>query len=218
MLHTMEHTMRFRFLFVLFPSLVLATSPLGAADPARGERIYRAECASCHGDRGQGGKGGEYPRLGGQRADYIQLQLGNFRDRKRQNKPMLPIFKAGKLRTSDIEAVAAYLAGLPLPAPDEVGIPDEVEGDLELGFELYERDCILCHGPDGRGKEQKGSPQLIAQYPRYIAKQMADFRNGERPHEHAEKMFGEAYEDELDALLAYVLWLNLAPPETVSNP
>jgi cytochrome c553 len=208
----MEHAMRFPFSFVLLLVAILATSPLGAADPALGEQIYQAECANCHGDRAQGGKGGEYPRLAGQRADYIQLQLGNFRDRKRQNKPMLPIFKAGKLRAPDIEAVAAYLAGLPVPASAEVGVPEEVEGDLEFGFELYEQDCILCHGADGRGKEEKGSPQLVAQYPRYIAKQMADFRNGERPHEHAEKMFGEAYEDELDALLAYVLSLNHQPP------
>lgn len=196
----------------------LAALPAAAAEVTLGERIYGAECANCHGERAQGGKGGEYPRLAGQRSDYIQLQLKNFRDRKRQNKPMLPIFKAGKLRSSEIEAVADYLSNLPIPDPATVGVPAEVEGDLEFGFELYERDCILCHGPDGRGKEEKGSPQLIAQYPRYIAKQMADFRNQEREHEYADKMFGEAYEDELDALLAYVLSLNHAAADTAANP
>jgi cytochrome c553 len=204
--------------FTLPLVLALATVPAGAGDAALGERIFQAECAACHGERAQGGKGGEYPRLAGQRADYIRLQLENFRDRKRRNKPMLPIFKAGKLRASDIEAVAAYLSGLPVPAPDEVGVPEEVEGDLEFGFELYERDCILCHGPDGRGKEEKGSPQLVAQWPRYIAKQMADFRNGERAHEYADKMFGEAYEDELDALLAYVLSLSRQPAQAAEIP
>jgi cytochrome c553 len=196
----------------------LAALPAAAADVTLGEQIYRAECANCHGEQAHGGKGGEYPRLAGQRDDYIQLQLKNFRDRKRQNKPMLPIFKAGKLRSSEIEAVAAYLSSLPIPDPASVGVPAEVVGDLEFGFELYERDCILCHGPDGRGKEEKGSPQLIAQYPRYIAKQMADFRNEEREHEYADKMFGEAYEDELDALLAYVLSLNHSVADTAANP
>jgi len=210
--------MRSLTLFLLPLALTLPTASAAAGDVGFGERIFRAECASCHGERAQGGKGGEYPRLAGQRADYIQLQLNNFRDRKRQNKPMLPIFKTGKLKQSDIEAVAAYLAGLPIPEPEEVGVPAEVDGDLEFGFELYERDCILCHGPDGRGKEEKGSPQLISQYPRYIAKQMADFRNEERWHEYADKMFGEAYEDELDAVLAYVLSLNHDRPESGSDP
>lgn len=199
-------------------ALMLPAAPAAAGDVALGEQIFRAECASCHGDRAQGGKRGEYPRLAGQRADYIQLQLTNFRDRKRRNKPMLPIFKAGKLKESDIEAVAAYLAALPMPDPEVLGVPAKVEGDLEFGFELYERDCILCHGADGRGKEEKGSPQLISQYPRYIAKQMADFRNEERWHEYADKMFGEAYEDELDALLAYVLSLNHDTGESDANP
>jgi cytochrome c553 len=185
-----------------------AAGPLAAAQAELGETIYRAECANCHGEQGQGGKGGEYPRLAGQRADYIGLQLRHFRDRKRQNKPMLPVFKAGHLEHAQIEAVAAYLAGLPMPEPAEVGVPAEVPGDLELGFELYERDCILCHGPQGLGKEEKGSPQLVRQYPRYLGKQMADFRQGVREHEYADKMFGEAYEDELDALLAYMLQLN----------
>lgn len=191
----------------------LAAAPAAAADPALGERIYGAECANCHGERGQGGKGGEYPRLAGQRADYIRLQLDHFRTRKRQNKPMLPIFKGGRLQEAQVEAVSAYLAGLPLPEPAEVGVPAEVPGDLELGLELYERDCILCHSADGLGKEEKGSPQLIAQYPRYLAKQMGDFRHGSREHEYADKMFGEAYEDELDALLAYILHLNHEAPE-----
>ena len=83
-------------------ALMLPAAPAAAGDVALGEQIFRAECANCHGDRAEGGKGGEYPRLAGQRVDYIQLQLTNFRDRKRQNKPMLPIFKAGKLRESDI--------------------------------------------------------------------------------------------------------------------
>lgn len=204
---------------LMLPLLVyIAAAPAAAGDFLRGEQIYRAECAKCHGEGAMGGKGGEYPRLAGQRSDYIQLQLTNFRDRKRRNKPMLPIFKTGKLREADIEAVAAYLASLPVPDPADVGVPDHVQGDLEMGLEIYEGDCILCHGPDGRGKEEKDSPQLIAQYPRYIAKQMADFRNEERSHEHADKMFGEAYPDELDAVLAYVLSLNHMSAEVTADP
>jgi cytochrome c553 len=182
--------------------------PVVAGEVAQGEAIYRDACANCHGERGQGGKDGEYPRLAGQYQAYVERQLADFRDRKRQNKPMIPIFKSGRLQEEDIAAVAAYLAALEPPAPGEVKVPEEIEGDMELGLEIYERDCILCHGPDGRGKPEKDSPQLVRQYPRYIAKQLSDFRNGERWHEYQEEMFGEAYPDELDAVIGYVLLLN----------
>lgn len=125
---------------------------------------------------------------------------------------MLPIFEAGGLKPAELEAVTACLAALPLPPQGAVGVPQAVEGDLELGFELYEKDCRLCHGPDARGVEEKGSPQLIAQHPRSLAKQIAAFRDGARWRELGEKLFGEAYEDELDAVLAYILHLNHQPP------
>jgi cytochrome c553 len=188
--------------------LIAVPATAKAGDIAQGEAIYNDACADCHGNRGQGGKEGEYPRLAGQYEAYIARQLTDFRDRKRQNKPMIPIFKGGRLQEGDIDAVAAYLGALELPAPSEVEVPEEIQGDMELGLEIYERDCILCHGPDGRGKLEKDSPQLIRQYPRYIAKQLLDFRNGNRWHEYAEEMFGEAYPDELDAVIGYVLSLN----------
>lgn len=191
---------------------MLAAGVAAGEDGALGETIYRAQCANCHGSQAEGGEGGDYPRLAGQSAEYLRVQLDHFRELKRQNKPMLPIFDAGGLQPAELEAVTAYLAALPLPAQEAVGVPQAVAGDLELGFELYEKDCQLCHGLDARGIEEKGSPQLIAQHPRYLAKQIADFRDGARWHEFAEKLFGEAYEDELDAVLAYILHLNHRPP------
>lgn len=202
----MQALSRFGFL-----ALLAVPAQAIAGDLDLGERVYRDECVNCHGDLAQGGKGGEYPRLAGQRADYLLLQLNNFRDRTRRNKPMLPVFETGKLKEPDLEAVAAYLSSLPLPPPTEVGVPAGVEGDLELGLELYERDCLLCHGADGQGKDEKGYPQIIAQYPSYLAKQMADFSNRERWHEYGDKLFGEAYPEELDALLALILSLNQEP-------
>lgn len=90
--------------------------------------------------------------------------------------------------------------------------PCYAPSEPDLLTELDEMDCQLCHGPDALGVEEKGSPQLIAQHPRYLVKQIADFRDGARWHELAENLFGEAYEDELDAVLADILHLNHQPP------
>ena len=195
-----------------------SVAPAFAADNVRdGEDLYQRECARCHGPEAHGGKDGEYPRLAGLSAGYIRQQLENFRSRKRSNKPMLPIFKAGRLPVEQIQAVSLYLSGLEPPAPEDVGIPEEVDADLELGEELYVTDCALCHGHDGKGKVDTDNPPVVSQYPRYIVKQMTDFRNRRRWHEYGEALFEEAEPDELDAMLGYIQHLNYhpsTPPET----
>lgn len=192
---------------------VLCTAPGGVASEAGegGAALFQRECANCHGPQGWGGKDGEYPRLAGLPASYVQLQLEAFRDRKRLNKPMIPIFKAGRLRGDDIAAVAAHLAALPPPEPAQVGVPETQQYDRELGEELYINGCSLCHGLDGNGKPGTENPPVTRQYPAYLVKQLRDFRTGERWHEYAEALFQEAEPYELDAMLAYMLELNHLP-------
>jgi cytochrome c553 len=57
--------------------------PLLAGTDARAQNLERgreinATCAGCHGEYGQGGKKGEYPRLAGQRKAHLvdQLKIG----------------------------------------------------------------------------------------------------------------------------------------------
>ncbi len=87
---------------------------------AAGQKLFRAgdsskglpACAGCHGPAGAGIPG-QYPRIGGQYADYIELQLKNFRAGDRANDPN-KMMRAIALRMTDaeIKAVADYTAGL----------------------------------------------------------------------------------------------------------
>ena len=94
---------------IIPPALTLAlfATAAPAADVAAGAALFQKECAGCHGPTGIGGKDGEYPRLAGLPAGYLIQQLKDLRDRKRQNKPMLPIFKAGRLSADRIADLAA---------------------------------------------------------------------------------------------------------------
>jgi cytochrome c553 len=83
-----------------------------------GERIYRggvqdrqiAACAGCHSPTGAGIPS-QYPRIGGQHAEYTAAQLTAFRDGVRQNSlPMTQV--AAKLNDREIRALADYIAGL----------------------------------------------------------------------------------------------------------
>lgn len=85
---------------------------------ALGERIYRggiadrqiAACAGCHSPNGAGIPV-QYPRLGGQHADYTAAQLTGFRDGVRKNNTQMSQV-AAKLNDREIRALSDYIAGL----------------------------------------------------------------------------------------------------------
>ena len=85
-----------------------------------GQQIYRggvlkknvAACASCHGPDGSGIPA-QYPRLGGQHAQYTTDQLKAFRAETRRNDPnRMMRLVAEKLSDREIAAVAEYIQGL----------------------------------------------------------------------------------------------------------
>jgi cytochrome c553 len=73
-------------------------------------------CSGCHGRSLTGMEPG-IPGLVGLRANYISAQLGAFRYGTRTAPaPDCMQMVAGRLTESDVAAVAAYLASLPVPA------------------------------------------------------------------------------------------------------
>jgi len=48
-----------------------------------GRRVYRKECATCHGQAGEGGGDGRIPPLAGQHSLYLKRQIENFRKEER---------------------------------------------------------------------------------------------------------------------------------------
>jgi cytochrome c553 len=179
--------------------LLLAASPALPQDLANGREINEI-CAGCHGQFGQGGKDGEYPRLAGQRALYIEEQLLAFRARKRVNIPMLPYTQPRELGDDDIADIAAYLASIRLTARpptfadsadarqrraalDRVFRIERIEGDIIQGRGLYNAECGNCHGKTGQGRSN--FPMLAGQYPNYLKRQIEAYRRGDRPHDEA---------------------------------
>lgn len=85
---------------------------------ALGEKIYRGgiakktvpACAGCHSPNGAGIPA-QYPRLGGQHADYVKAQLVAFRQGERTNAPMMASISS-ILSDKEIDALADYIAGL----------------------------------------------------------------------------------------------------------
>jgi cytochrome c553 len=97
--------------------------PAAAGDKdlaALGQKIWRggiadknvAACAGCHGPDGAGIPG-QYPRLAGQFAEYVDAQLKLFRAGGRANDPNgMMRGVAARMSDEEIKAVAEYAAGL----------------------------------------------------------------------------------------------------------
>jgi cytochrome c553 len=86
-----------------------------------GEKLYRAgngatgvaACMGCHGPKGVGNPGANFPRISGQHAAYVEKALKDFRDGKRTNDPQEMMQDvAAKMTDEEIAAVAQYIQGL----------------------------------------------------------------------------------------------------------
>lgn len=121
---------------------------------ARGEQLYGAHCALCHGAQGVGldqpGPSAGPPLVGvGAASVDFMLRTGRMpafdaRDRL-ERRP--PAFDA-----SEREALIAYITALGdeegPPIPDIDGWEDE---DLAAGLALFTSNCAACHGPTAAG-------------------------------------------------------------------
>jgi cytochrome c553 len=194
----------------------------------RGKEINQT-CAACHGEFGQGGKKGEYPRIGGQKPLHIAEQLRNFRNRKRLNMAMFPYSQERELPDEDITDVAAYLASIVLPtrppdfkdsddaltrllAMEKVMTIGRLDGDLENGKTIYQDRCADCHGTTGLGKAR--FPMLVGQYTNYLRRQIDEYIRGDRVHEDDESkgILARISERDINDVLAYITHLQSELP------
>jgi cbb3-type cytochrome c oxidase subunit III len=148
----------------------------GANAEDRGAEVFNGLCNRCHGPEGQGIKGLEAPLIAGMPAWYVERQLHKFREDMRGTHPkdmpgmrMRPM--ANTLKESDVAAVAAYVAGLPV----QTSAPTLEGADQEKGKASYAV-CSACHGPDAKGNEQMGAPLLAGQDDWYLVTQLKNFK------------------------------------------
>jgi len=203
------------------PWLIMLFSLAGHAQNLEKGKEINGTCAGCHGELGQGGSRGEYPRLAGQSAKYLESQLKAFRARSRVNIPMYPYTQERELPDEDIKDVSAYLAAIQLPTKwpvfkdtddaltrltltERVMIIPRVPGNLDNGEALYQKKCFTCHGKTGMGRGM--FPMLVGQYTSYLKRQMDKYVKGDRPHdeEGIGGLLNTLKEEDMQDILAYV--------------
>lgn len=196
-------------LLKLAPLLCCLVPPgLAAQDTfnLRNGRDINEVCAGCHGEFGQGGKDGEYPRIAGMPMAYIVKQMHLFRERKLDNMAMLEYVNPRDFPEEDVYDVSGYLAQVELltqlPPIDEskpfdplerlqlakrvLNIPRMEEGEPAKGRTIYNKECRSCHGTDGWGREAREVPMLAGQHTKYLLRQVGKYRQGLRVHDESD--------------------------------
>ena len=150
-----------------------------AGDVVAGKAAY-AVCAACHGANGEGNQAMNAPKLGGQSAWYLERQLRLFKaggrgthDKDVFGKVMAPM-AATLADDAAVANVVAYIASLP-----DTPVAATVQGSADNGRRRYAT-CAACHGEDGKGIAATNAPRLRGMSDWYLARQLANFRDGIR--------------------------------------
>ena len=144
-----------------------AALPAAAAEPVDNALTT---CWSCHGQNARP-KDASIPVIQGQRADYLEKQLRDFRSGARDSQIMSSM--AEGIPASQVARAGAIIAALPWPEAGERSRTPEPAGIAV---------CRACHGDDlkgGTGPEGI-APRLSGQMAEYLADQMSAFARGER--------------------------------------
>jgi cytochrome c553 len=180
-----------------------------------------AMCGACHGATGIS-PSPTYPNLAGQKDAYIIKQLTDFKSGARTDMMMAPM--AANLSEQDMADLAAYFsvqkrsnakaaATGDSSAPATAAAAGSVEvitstgakaiyaGDVKAGQNKSAM-CASCHGADGNSPIAI-YPKLAGQSASYIAKQLADFKSGDRVDPVMAGMVAALSEQDMNDIAAY---------------
>lgn len=202
-------------------------------DPGRGGQLYVENCAVCHGVDGKGRIGARLEAFSGIDPSAVIAQTV-ARGIAGTVMPAWGVANGGPLSDQDIADVVAYVVSAfngtepiePLPeyVPPEIARLPDVEGDPSLGAVVYQANCAVCHGEQGRGRI--GKP-LATSWPGtqpelFIRQVVSDGIDGTKMPAWAQANGGPLSDIEIANVAAYLLTLtpsgSSAAPTTPAGP
>ena len=171
-----------------------------------GSRMFASYCSICHGSDAKGSYG--FPNL----TDDDWLYGGDPETIKATilhgRTAAMPAW-AAVIGEEGVRNTAAYVRGL-------AGLkhPEGITVDLAAGQKVYQTNCAVCHGPDGKGLQALGAPNLTDRVWLYgssfaqVQQSIRHGRNGQMPAQEA--FLGN---DKVHLLAAYVYSLSQQPAD-----
>lgn len=155
---------------LLLAAALFAQPALAEGDATAGEELGYT-CLGCHGIEGYRNAYPSYrvPKLGGQKAGYLEIALRGYRDGTRKHRTMAA--QATSLTDQEIADVSAYLASI---GSDTVA----AGGTQGASFDKAAA-CAACHGQNGISVNAAW-PTLAGQHEDYLLNALKQYRDGSR--------------------------------------
>ncbi|ALC89971.1 cytochrome c [Bacillus sp. FJAT-18017] len=133
-----------------------------------GEKIYKAECALCHGDTGKG----EGSKVGTALNSQVYLSYSSDEDlynSVKYGRPAAAMPAYGeRMSEEQLQNVVDFMRSW---QKDEINfdVPEKIEGDPVAGEKIYNRSCLTCHGEKGAGKKSMGTVLANPEHLKYTS-------------------------------------------------
>ncbi len=172
-------------------------------DPVNGQDAYEV-CGACHLPSGAGRPDGTFPQLAGQHTTVLIKQMADIRAGLRDNPTMYP-FAISLVDPQELADASAYIASLCIPRDHGVYDGKDRPQQIAAGKQLYEKECVECHGKNGEGNRDKFYPVIAGQHYKYLLRQMTEIRDGKRRNANPDmvKIIRKYNDNELVAISAY---------------
>ncbi|MDP1897825.1 MAG: c-type cytochrome [Sulfurimicrobium sp.] len=172
-------------------------------DAKAGMEAYEV-CGACHLPSGAGRPDGTFPQLAGQHTTVVIKQMADIRAGLRDNPTMYP-FAQTLTDAQELADVAAYIEKLCIPTDHGKYEGADAAMQIAKGKELYEKQCLECHGKNGEGNKEKFFPVIAGQHYKYLLRQMTEIRDGHRRNANPDmvKVIKPYTNDQLVAISAY---------------
>ncbi|AZC24717.1 MULTISPECIES: c-type cytochrome [Pseudomonas] len=183
-------------------------------------------CTACHGAQGEGNALVGAPRLAGQQAEYLLVQLRDFKAGRRgydandrHGAQMRAV--VASLDDSAFASLATYYSGLAFTSPGASSA-----ADVTQGRELYQGTCASCHGPQAQGFAHLKTPRLNILDGAYLHRQLEHYAQGTRGSEEHAGTLGiwmrgislqVRQDSERQALVDYITRLGASPASAIGH-
>jgi len=178
-------------------------------DAKAGKEGYEV-CGACHLPSGAGRPDGTFPQLAGQHATVLIKQMADIRAGLRDNPTMYPFAKE-LTDAQELANVSAYIESLCIPVDHGKYEGPDAALQIAKGKDMYEKQCLECHGKSGEGDKAKFYPVIAGQHYKYLLRQMTEIRDGHRRNANPDmvKVIKPYTNEQLVAISAYQASLSM---------